>query len=197
MHGPPLVGWLLVVLCAATGAYCLRRARAGGAGERRAARGDALMGLGMAVMALPVPATTARPWSAALFTVVFGAAGLRALVPSRSHGGTRHLHHAIGAFAMVYMALAMPGASAGGHGEHGGHTGSGHLPAGVPLLTGALLAYFAVYVVRTAVGILAVPAAARGAAAWSLGPEPRARPELTRACRLSMGIGMLAMLLSF
>ncbi|MFI9723559.1 DUF5134 domain-containing protein [Streptomyces sp. NPDC052396] len=191
MHQPPLVGWLLVVMCTATGVYCLGGVRAGGAGERRAARGDALMALGMAVMALPVWMSGAPPWAASLFAAVFAAAGLRALTLVRprggGHGGGHHLHHAIGAFAMVYMTLAMAATPEGGH---GGHTG--HRPAGAPPLTGLLLVYFAAYVIRTVPALLPA-AAAPGAPAP---PVPVRRPELTRACRLSMGIGMVSMLLT-
>ncbi|WP_171162897.1 DUF5134 domain-containing protein [Streptomyces sp. I05A-00742] len=210
MHGPPLVGWLLVAVGTATGVYCLHRARSGGAGERGAARGDALMGLGMAAMAVPVATpAVARPWGAVLFAAVFGAAGLHALVLARRRADSHHLHHAVGAFAMVYMALAMTGTSATGH-------GGGHRPAGTPLLTGLLLVYFAVYVVRTLAAIVPVPAALPGEPAWRSraatgaasatgasgasgtgGPSPvRGRAELTGACRVSMGIGMLAMLLT-
>ncbi|WKK24609.1 DUF5134 domain-containing protein [Streptomyces olivoreticuli] len=194
MHGPPLVGWLLVVLCAATGAYCLARTGAGIATEARATGGDALMGLGMAVMAIPTAVLNTRPWGAPVFAIVFGAAGLRSLLVARGRmegPHLHHLHHAVGAFAMVYMALAMAGAPAGGH---SGHTGTGHLeghvPAGTPLLTGLLLVYFAVYVVRTVAALVPVVAVTSGEAAWP------GRPNLTNACRLSMGIGMLAMLLT-
>ncbi|MEV5139763.1 DUF5134 domain-containing protein [Streptomyces syringium] len=193
MHGPPLVGWLLVALCAATGAYCLLSVRAGAAGERRAARGDALMGLGMAVMAVPAAALDTRPWGAPLFAVVFATGGLRALLLARERAEAHHLHHAVGAFAMVYMALAMSGTPVGGH------AGASHEPAGTPLLTGLLLVYFAVYVVRAVAGLVPVMTGPSGEAAWADSP-PRPgwqwRPELTNACRLTMGIGMLAMLLT-
>ncbi|KNB52236.1 DUF5134 domain-containing protein [Streptomyces caatingaensis] len=204
MQGPPLVAWLLVVLSAATGAYGLYRARAGAAGERRAAYGDALMGLGMAVMALPFAAWAGRPWGAALLAGVFAASGLYAVAlyavglyavglravggraagrlsfsPARGRGGggAGHLHHAVGAFAMVYMVLAMAGGHAGHRGRHHG--------AGIPLLTGVLLVYFAGYVVRSAAAL--VPGRP-GAAAARPGPSP--------AGRISMGTGMLTMLLT-
>ncbi|MGK5548051.1 DUF5134 domain-containing protein [Streptomyces sp. URMC 127] len=193
MHGPPLIGWLLVALCAATGAYCLVRLHAGPGGERRAVGSDALMGLGMAAMAVPATVVDTRPWGALLFAVVFGAAGAHALVAvARGRADTPHLHHAVGAFAMVYMALAMAGGPAGGRGVHEGtaaHAAAAHEPAGTPLLTGLLLVYFAVYVVRT-VAVLVPVTAASGGLAWP------GRPDLTHACRLSMGIGMLAMLLT-
>ncbi|MBC2874183.1 MULTISPECIES: DUF5134 domain-containing protein [Streptomyces] len=197
MHGPPLVGWLLVVVGTTAGVYCLHRARSGAAGERRAARGDAVMGLGMAAMAAPVSAPTGRPWGAVAFAALFAAAGVHALVAARRGADAHRLHHAAGAFAMVYMALAMAGAPAGDHG--GGH-GDGHPPAGTPLLTGLLLVYFAVYVVRTLAAIVPVPAARAAPPGTSPGmtapPLARARLELTGVCRVSMGIGMLAMLLT-
>ncbi|MFE7115491.1 DUF5134 domain-containing protein [Streptomyces sp. NPDC057654] len=187
MHGPPLVGWLLVTLCAMTGMYCLLRIR-GAAERRRATGGDALMGLGMAVMAVPSAVLDQRPWGPPLFGVVFGAAGLRALLLSRgTTAQAHHLHHAVGAFAMVYMALSMTGGSGGGHTGHGG---AAHAPAGTPLLTGLLMVYFAVYVVRAMAHLVPAVAIAAGEL-----PIP-GRAELTNACRLSMGIGMLAMLLT-
>ncbi|MEU5027587.1 DUF5134 domain-containing protein [Streptomyces milbemycinicus] len=195
MHGPPLAGWLMVVLCAATGSYCLLRMRGEPPGRvRRAAGAEALMGWGMAVMAVPAAALDPRPWGPPLLAGVFAVAAVRALLPAW-HGGGRalghHLHHAVGALAMVYMALAMAvGAPAGGHG-HAGHAAQGRVPGGVPALTAVLLVYFAVYVVWSATRL--APAGAGGGSgglAWSR------RPELADACRLSMGIGMLAMLLT-
>ncbi|MEV5128290.1 DUF5134 domain-containing protein [Streptomyces decoyicus] len=223
MHEPPLVGWLLVLLCAAAGVYCLGRARTGPAGDREDARGEGLMALGMAAMALPASAVTPPEWSPWLFTALFGAAGVWALV-------RRHLHHAVGTFAMAYMSLAMAVPSAhmnpaGAMGAVGptGSTGSmsptssmnsvssassmsamEHAgPGGVPLLTGLLLAYFTVYVI--AAGIRLVPAGVpTGVRAAESGPEGAgaqapgdAGPSgVLRACRVAMGIGMLAMLLT-
>ncbi|MFF6787429.1 DUF5134 domain-containing protein, partial [Streptomyces sp. NPDC012510] len=40
MHGPASPGWLLVALCAATGAYCLLRMRSAVEEQRRAAGGE-------------------------------------------------------------------------------------------------------------------------------------------------------------
>ncbi|MFJ8450144.1 DUF5134 domain-containing protein [[Kitasatospora] papulosa] len=194
MHGPALSGWLLMGLCAATGAYCLLRTRNGTERERGPARAEALMGFGMAVMAVP-PALFALPeWMWIAYAVVFGAAALHAVVRGRQ--GSRHLHHVVGSLAMVYMAVAMaPGAA---HASGGGHLGHGTQSAGgVPALTGVLLVYYALYVLSSA-GRL-IPAAspvgvpATGATA---GPVWDARPELTLACRLTMGIAMFAMLLT-
>ncbi|MFD9208700.1 DUF5134 domain-containing protein [Streptomyces sioyaensis] len=194
MHGPPWVGWPLVLLCAAAGAYCLVRSRSVPATERGAARGEGLMALGMAAMAWPASAAAPLAWSPWLFTAVFGAAGLWALA-------RRHLHHAVGAGAMAYMALAMalpagqwgPAGHLDGMGRTAGMSPMGHpAPGGVPLLTGLLLLYFTVYVI--AAGVRLAPAAVTTAPD---GPAADAGPPgVLRASRVAMGIGMLAMLLA-
>ncbi|MEV7976613.1 DUF5134 domain-containing protein [Streptomyces sp. NPDC086519] len=179
MHGPASPGWLLVALCAATGAYCLLRMRSRVEEQRRAAGGEALMGFGMAVMAVPASVFTPPGWAWPLYAAVFGAAALHALWSARS--SPRHLHHLVGAAAMVYMAVAM--AAAPGAHHHGG--------AGVPLVTGPLLLYFTGYVLLSGARLVPVAVTAgTGALRWG------DRPELARACRLSMGIGMVAMLLA-
>ncbi|MEV0929533.1 DUF5134 domain-containing protein [Streptomyces phaeochromogenes] len=178
MHGPASPGWLLVALCAATGAYCLLRMRSRVEEQRRTAGGEALMGFGMAAMAVPAAALAPPRWAWVAYAAVFGAAALRALWAARS--SPHHLHHLVGAFAMVYMAAVM---ASGAH-------------AGVPALTGVLLAYFTAYVLWTGTRLMPVAVAGGGpgesvrAAGWG------DRLELARACRLSMGIGMLAMLLT-
>ncbi|MFF7674518.1 DUF5134 domain-containing protein [Actinacidiphila glaucinigra] len=195
MHGPPLVAWLLVVLGTATGAYCLFRTRLGcpgtGPDERRVARAEALMGMGMAAMAVPVSVLDPPRWAAAAFGLVFGAAAVRALLLARHDA--HHLHHAVGAGAMVYMAVAMAEAGAVGGAAH-----AGHAPAGTPATTGLLLAYFAIYVLAAGVRLVSAPAtvaaAGTGAAGGAL-PVAHA-PELASACRVSMAIGMFAMLLT-
>ncbi|MFI6033416.1 DUF5134 domain-containing protein [Streptomyces sp. NPDC051315] len=179
MHGTASPGWLLVALCAASGAYCLLRMRSADEEQRRAAGGEALMGFGMAVMAVPAAAFTPPGWAWAAYAAVFGTAALRALWAARA--SAHHLHHLVGASAMVYMAAVMAASPGAGH-AHGG--------SGVPPLTGALLLYFAGYVLVSGVRLLPVAAAAGSPVAWS------DRPELARVCRLSMGIGMLAMLLT-
>ncbi|MFD3442387.1 DUF5134 domain-containing protein [Streptomyces sp. NPDC058685] len=181
MHGPAMSGWLLMALCGATGLYCLVRMRGASGEARRAAGGEALMGFGMAAMALPAAVVVLPGWAWTVYAAVFGAAALAALWPARR--GLHHLHHAVGSLAMVYMALAM----APGGGPH-----AGHAPAGVPLLTGALLVYYAAYVLRSGVRLVPVPAAAGVCGPLSFG----ARPELAPACRLAMGLAMLAMLLT-
>nr|WP_203645451.1 DUF5134 domain-containing protein [Streptomyces sp. SID14478] len=171
--------WLLVALCAATGAYCLLRMRSDVEEQRRTAGGEALMGFGMALMAVPAAVLTPPRGAWLLYAVVFGAAALRALWAARR--GAHHLHHLMGSFTMAYMAVAMAARPAA-HAHHGG--------AGAPALTGLLLGYFALYVLWS--GARLVPATASGPAITGWGD----RPELARACRLSMGIGMVAMLLT-
>ncbi|MFI8204225.1 DUF5134 domain-containing protein [Streptomyces sp. NPDC085937] len=179
MHGPGSSGWLLVVLCAATGMYCLLRMRSRVEEQRRAAGGEALMGFGMAAMAVPAAAFTPPAWTWPLWAALFAAAGLHALWSARA--SARHLHHAVGAGAMVYMAAGMAAGPGGAH--HGG--------AGTPLLTGVLLLYFAAYVLVTGARLVPLAAVAGGpATGWG------DRPEVARACRLSMGIAMVAMLLT-
>ncbi|MEU9481514.1 DUF5134 domain-containing protein [Streptomyces sp. NPDC048191] len=185
MHGPVTAAWLLVALCAATGAYCLLRMRSVVAEQRRAAGGEALMGFGMAVMAVPAAAFTPPRWAWPVYAAVFGAAALRTLWAART--APHHLHHLVGASAMVYMSVAMAAAPAGAHHAHGG--------VGVPLLTGALLVYFAGYVLLAGARLVPAAVAVAGAGADGGSVAWGDRPELARACRLSMGIGMVAMLL--
>ncbi|MFJ9037520.1 DUF5134 domain-containing protein [Streptomyces sp. NPDC102406] len=182
MHGPLSAAWLLVALCAATGAYCLLRMRSTVEEQRRTAGGEALMGFGMALMAVPAAVLTPPTWAWLLYAAVFGTAALRALWAARR--GAHHLHHLVGTFAMAYMAVEMAARPAA-HAHPGG--------AGTPALTGALLAYFGGYVLWS--GARLVPAAATTGAAPALTGWGD-RPELARACRLSMGIGTLAMLLT-
>lgn len=183
MHGPLSAAWLLVALCAATGAYCLLRMRSGVEEQRRTAGAEAVMGFGMALMAVPAVVLTPPRWMWLAYAVLFGAAALRALWASRS--GAHHLHHLVGTFAMAYMAVAMALRPAA-HAHHGG--------AGAPALTGLLLVYFAGYVLWSGARLVPVPADPGPGGAMTAGWGDR--PELARACRLSMGIGMLAMLLT-
>ncbi|MEV8552236.1 DUF5134 domain-containing protein [Streptomyces glaucescens] len=180
MHGPAESGWLLAALCAGTGAYCLLRMRSGVEEQRRTAGGEALMGFGMAAMAVPAAVFAPPAWAWGGYAALFGAVALRALWAART--GAHHLHHLVGALAMVYMAVVMAGTPAGGH-AHG---------TGIPLLTGGLLLYFAGYVLLAGARLVPVPAVAGASGAKGWGD----RPELARACRLSMGIAMVAMLLT-
>ncbi|MEU3074124.1 DUF5134 domain-containing protein [Streptomyces laurentii] len=196
MHGPTVSGWLLVVLCGASGVYCLARmarmtrlsrGRDGHPAREPAEAGsEALMGFGMAAMALPAAVLTPPAWSWAVYAVVFGLTALYGLAAVAWWGGTRrrrdrhggygtygggsgrfyghHLHHLVGSLAMVYMAVAMaPAAGAGAQGGHGGH-GGGHgdmaAVGGIPLLTGVLLVYFAGYALLSGTRLVPVPVAA-------------------------------------
>ncbi|MGW0788032.1 DUF5134 domain-containing protein [Streptomyces sp. NPDC002911] len=200
MHGPALPGWLLMVLCGATGAYCLLRARNGAERERGSARAEALMGFGMAAMAAPAALLALPEWMWVVYAVVFGAASLHAVVYARRGG--HHLHHLVGSLAMVYMAVTMaPGAA---HGTGGGQPGHGAGAAGgIPVLTGALLVYYALYVLSSAGRLIPAPSSAGAPAGVPAGggggmtvPAWGGRPELALACRLTMGIAMFAMLLT-
>ena len=183
--GPASPGWLLVALCAATGAYCLLRMRSPVEEQRRAAGGEALMGFGMAAMAVPAAVFTPPSWTWPVYAAVFGAAALRALWSARR--SPHHVHHLLGTAAMVYMALAMA-ASPAHHHEHG--------DSGVPLVTGALLLYFVGYVLLSGIRLVPGAGGVTGAAVGGGSVGWGDRPELARACRLSMGIGMVAMLLT-
>ncbi|MGW1541670.1 DUF5134 domain-containing protein [Streptomyces sp. NPDC002309] len=183
MHGPAASGWLLVALCTATGAYCLLRLRSAVEEQRRSAGDEALMGFGMAAMAVPAAAFSPPQWAWPVYAAVFGAAALRALWVART--GRHHLHHLVGAAAMVYMAWAMtlsPGYT----------TGHAHGGSGLPLVTGALLLYFAGYVLLSGARLIPVPAVAGGPGPAGWGD----RPELAQVCRLAMGIAMVAMLIA-
>ncbi|TXS34691.1 DUF5134 domain-containing protein, partial [Streptomyces sp. ms191] len=68
----------MVALCAASAVYCLLRRRGCAGEERRAAGGEAVMGFGMAAMALPAAVLTPPVWSWSVYAVVFGVASLRA-----------------------------------------------------------------------------------------------------------------------
>jgi hypothetical protein len=138
----------------------------------------------MAVMAVPAAAFSPPRWAWPVYAAVFGAAALRALWAARA--APHHLHHLVGASAMVYMSLAMAAAPPGAHHGHGG--------SGMPLLTSVLLLYFAGYVLLAGARLVPTAAAVAGAGGGPVGWGDR--PELARACRLSMGIGMVAMLLA-
>ncbi|MFD4701246.1 DUF5134 domain-containing protein [Streptomyces niveus] len=225
MHGPATAGWLVVALCAAAGTYCLLRLRGAPGAGRGTAGGEALMGFGMAAMAVPAAVVTPPRWVWLLYAAVFGVAALRTLGPARR--SSHHLHHLVGMLAMVYMSVAMallPGAAHDGHGAQG--TGDA---GGTPLATGVLLIYYAGFVLWTGARLLPLQTVTVTAPDGGAGPElagtvlpdtgrttgpvagtvteavpvvapdvgaPEGRPEMALACRLSMGIAMLAMLLT-
>ncbi|MEV6247729.1 DUF5134 domain-containing protein [Streptomyces sp. NPDC051742] len=199
MHGPALSGWLMVALCAATGAYCLLRMRVCAGEERRAAGGEAVMGFGMASMALPAAVLTPPAWGWAVYAAVFGGAALQSLFTVRLftvRRGGHHVHHLIGSLAMVYMAVAMASPATGAH--------TGHTPgtaSGIPVVTGGLLLYYMVYVLHAGARLVPVAtvrtvAATAGGPGAGPGPEWATRPELAHVCRLSMALAMLAMLVT-
>ncbi|MGW7346391.1 DUF5134 domain-containing protein [Streptomyces sp. NPDC054854] len=172
--------WLLVLLCAVSGAYCLLRARRAGRPGRGVAAGEAVMGFGMAAMAVP---SGTGAWGPGILFAVFCGAAVHALWMLR--GGAHHAHHLVGSLAMTYMALSMTA----GH-EHG--------RAGLPAVTGALLLYYAGYVLLGGARLVTAGGGRVGAAAGG-GRSVRvvAGPgDLIPACRLAMGTGMLAMLLT-
>ncbi|MFF4318792.1 DUF5134 domain-containing protein [Streptomyces sp. NPDC001568] len=174
--------WLLVLLCAVSGAYCLLRARRAGRPERGAAAGEAVMGFGMAAMAVP---SGTGPWGPGVLLTVFCGAAAHALWLLR--GGAHHAHHLVGSLAMAYMALSMT-------------AGHGHGRAGLPAVTGALLLYYAGYVLLGGARLVTA-GGARPVGVTATGGEPVGMTaggpgDLLRACRLAMGTGMLAMLLT-
>lgn len=105
MYEPASPGWLLVALCAATGAYCLLRMRSPVEEQRHTAGAEALMGFGMAAMAVPAAVVAPPRWAWLVYVTVFGAAALRGLWTARS--SPHQLHHLMGAVAMAYMAAVM------------------------------------------------------------------------------------------
>ncbi|MDB1089305.1 DUF5134 domain-containing protein [Streptomyces sp. ACA25] len=178
MHGPALLGWLLVALCGGTGLYCLWWARAGPAPQRRPAGLEGAMGLSMAAMAVPAPVLPPPPplLFAAVFMVIFAiAAG--APPPVLRIRATHQAHHLIEALAMFYMSMAMTG-----------HSGPG--TGGEPLVTTALLGYFAVYGIHAGARLPAGPQLRRRP------PAAGRQPEMATACRLALALGMVAMLLT-
>ena len=196
MHASAAVGWLLAALTGSTGLYCLVRLRRPGTprAQRRLDASEALKGLGMAAMA--VPYGSARVVPVPVWVVLFGGAAAWSLVEGLRPGGHRghHLYHAIGHLAMVYMALAMAGAGAAG----GGMAGMA-APSGVPLLTGVLLVFFGCYVVVGGVRLVGAPGTDPAPASTGGGSAVRrllGAPELPDACRMVLGMGMFAMLLS-
>ncbi|MFG3255134.1 DUF5134 domain-containing protein [Streptomyces sp. NPDC048172] len=201
MHGPATVGWLLVALCAATGACCALRARGSTGTRREEAVSEALMCLGMTVMALPDSPfwSPYSPVPLALYVTVFGAVTaweVRLLLAHRGGEGAHaaHLHHAVGALAMLYMAAAMAASPGHAHGgAHAGGTATGAAgAAGLPLLTGALLAYFAFYVLRSGARLMPAGDGAREESGGAL----LRQPGVVAGVRLAMGTGMFAMLLT-
>jgi hypothetical protein len=185
------VGWQLVALMGATGLYCLARLLLRPdppRGERQLDASEALKGLGMAAMA--VPYGIGRTVPAPVWLGVFAAAAMWSLAEaarSAEHRG-HHLYHGVGHMAMVYMAVVMADPMAAMAGMNPGLT----------WVTGALLLFFGGYSLVAGVRLIGA-SAAEGAGA---GTGSRAvagllwAPELPRACRIVLGLGMLTMLLA-
>lgn len=202
MHGPAAVGWLLTGLMGATGLYCLVRLvrRTASRAERELDASEALKGLGMAAMAVPLGLGQQVP--PAVWVVLFGVAAVWSLgvglfpagPASQGHRG-HHLYHGVGHLAMVYMAVVM-GADAAMPGMAG--MASPTVAAGVPLITGALLVFFGGYAVLAGARLIAAPAFAGGGAPGrgSVATRLLGAPELPQACRMVLGLGMFTMLLS-
>ncbi len=190
------------------------------------------MGFGMAVMAVPVlwsatpTVSTLLAWG---FTAVFGALLVRGawLATSSRRGETprygkkprfrgeawfprdglhQHAHHLVGGAAMLYMSAVMALGTADTSGTAGAASHSAHsAPAGVPVVTGLLLGYFAVYALWTAARLMpsATERTAVGTTAGSTGGAVGvpAAPLMRQAgiaagCRLAMATGMFAMLIT-
>ena len=200
MHGPLILGWLLVTLTGAAGLHCLVRscapAREAGCARRGANResdaAEALMGLGMAAMALPL--APGHGVTTAVWAAVFSGAGAWFIAAALRSGDlldrVHRLHHAVGSGAMAYTAWAMTagGVTGSQHPEHSGLSGGPPLP----LLTGLLLVYFGGFALWTVNRLLQPQVAVTAVGGFSL----LHAPGMPQACRLVMGLGMFAMLLT-
>ncbi|WP_327070168.1 DUF5134 domain-containing protein [Kitasatospora sp. NBC_01250] len=187
MYGPAVLSWLLALLTAGTGGICLIRLhltpRTAPGGGRGSDAVEAAMGLGTAAMIALGDRLPAALWVALFGLLCAGSLGAAA---GRGAGGRRahRLHHAVGAAAMAYMALAMGGAPQ----QHAGMV----MPMGRPAVTGLLLVYFGCYALWAGSRLLTVPV--RPGATGTTGRVVLGGP-LPQACRLAMGVGMFAMLL--
>ncbi|MDH6109114.1 hypothetical protein P3T36_006197 [Kitasatospora sp. MAP12-15] len=194
MHGAAVLSWLLVMVTAATGVLCLVRMRGAEPGRRslhesdyESAAAEAAMGLGMAVMIAAGDRLPPPLW-AGLFGLLAAVSLLAAAGGGTAALRAHRLHHAVGALAMVYMVLAM-----GGGRQQPGMAMDPASP-GVPLVTGLLLLYFGCYALWTGSRLFTVNGPG--------GPSGRSTHgvlqggDLPQACRLAMGVGMFAMLLS-
>ena len=165
VHGPASSGWLLVALCAATGAYCLLRMRSGVEEQRRAAGGEALMGFGMAAMAVPAAVFTPPAWAWPVYAAVFGGGGAaRAVGGAGEHATICTTWWAPRPWSTWRWSWPLPRTR---HGRG----------AGVPLLTGALLLYFAGLrpAVRASVWCRSPPGGRRPCGGGATGRNWRAR----------------------
>lgn len=218
MRGSEAVGWLLAALLAGAGGYCLARLcarREAPAADRQSDASEAVMGFGMALMAVPL--AWSRHLPPALWLALFGTAALWSLLCLARHlrhrgpGSPRghHAYHAAGHATMVYLVLVGGGTGAAGGGAEAapGMAGMPEMPgmaamggsggvAGFAPLTGALLLFFCAHALVSGYRLLD---AGHGSAASAPGGSFTARllrgRELPHACRIVMGLGMAAMLL--
>jgi hypothetical protein len=214
MHEPATVGWLLVALCGAVGAYCLARLCSRvplRAAERHADAAEGLMASGMVVMAVPGGVGMRIP--AGVWAGVFGVAlvwvlavGVSSVLPGRgrarsAHRRAHHLYHAVGMAAMVYVAVAGVGAvpGLGVSDRMAGMDGMAAMPGaapGMPAVTGCLLLFFAGYALWQGFRLVSMPVAgaARGPGGGSAALFSGERgPDV---CRMAMSLSMFAMLLA-
>ncbi|WP_424215096.1 DUF5134 domain-containing protein [Streptomyces sp. BI20] len=211
---PAPLAWLLVALCAVSGLFCLARVRGADRRARETGVAEGVMALVMAVMAVP-GAMGAAPVGWALLTLLTAATG-HALWSLRR--GAHHLHHLVGTAVMAGMAWTMVVGAGGGSmpampgGAMAGHTmgAAGDSGGVLAWATGALLLYYAGYVLVGGARLIAPPVPAGGAGGAGVlgaGAGPvvsRVRfgaggedgGAVPRACRLAMGLGMFAMLLT-
>jgi len=175
----------------------------------------------MAVMAVPIAVFNPGPWGAAVFAGVFTTAAVHALVRRAPHLP----HHLLCSGAMVYMAVAMAAAGPARAG-HAAHLSAGTPVltglfllyfTGYVLRTGFSLVPGTAVAAETAGAVAPAGAVATGTAgsagsvscavaagtAHRIPPAPAGgavrlwhAPEVAAACRVSMALAMLAMLLA-
>jgi hypothetical protein len=186
MLGP---SWLIdsfVAIVLATAAYCVGRIAVGHAFARRTDYPvDAVhiaMGVAMAGMFRPSLRILSTPiWEAIFAVAAVGFAGLTVRDGVRAGGG-RHVWHAFGSAAMVYMLAAMPGDMASMPGMTSG------MSLRYPLVAVAVGLLLLAYAWTTSLQLL-------GLTSTSAGPQPAAcgsalAPRLAACCELAMGITM-------
>lgn len=150
--------WILTLLFAAAGAFCLYRcARRPGVSGRVADALHAAMCVGMVTMAWPATMTFARMPQVVLFAAAAGWFAVSAAL-GMGHGRLPGAHHALMMAGMAWMAFVMPSAMAGMTmsatamgGEHAGMdmgdagmTMTGHAPGHVVAVAAVLAVVFLV-----------------------------------------------------
>lgn len=148
--------WILTLLFAAAGTFCLYRcARRPGVGGRVADALHAAMCAGMVTMAWPATMTFARMPQVVLFAAAAGWFAVSAAL-GFGHGRLPGAHHALMMAGMAWMAFVMPSAMAGMTmsatamgGEHAGMdmgdagmTMTGHAPAHMMAVAAVLAVVF-------------------------------------------------------